>query len=69
MMSRLSARAGDIARDRQQRLIGRTADEVKQSLPGATVEVDGSRVLVSERGLMKRWLADPSLRFLGRGSR
>jgi hypothetical protein len=36
-------------------------------LGSASIEVEEARVLVRGRGIVKRWLIDPSLRFLSGG--
>lgn len=69
MMTNLVRRAEDLARARQRRQIAGLADHLKTVLRGAAIEVEEARVLVTGRGLFKRWLIDPSLRFLSGGLR
>lgn len=64
-MRGMVARGDALARRAQRRAIERIADEV-QALTGATVQAEEARVLVSGRGLIKRWLIDPQLRFLAK---
>jgi hypothetical protein len=56
-----------LARDRQQQKISEIAAELRAILGSSSVEVEEARVLVRGRGIIKRWLVDPSLRFLGGG--
>jgi hypothetical protein len=56
-----------LARDRQQQKISEIAAELRAILGSSSVEVEEARVLGRGRGIIKRWLVDPSLRFLGGG--
>ena len=67
MMNQLLERGEAIARDAQRRTAERVAQELRAELATGSVQVDGASVIVSGRGIMKRWLADASLRFLGGG--
>lgn len=67
MMSKLLRHAEDLARAEQRRKIGRIAGRLKELIRGASIEVEEARVLVRGRGMLKRWLIDPSLRFLSGG--
>jgi hypothetical protein len=69
MMEDLLTRADELAHAEQQRKLVQVAGQVKELLHGATIEVDDATVLVSGRGILKRWLLDPSLRFLSGGLR
>ena len=40
------------------------AERLKALFGEAAIEVEEARVLVRGRGLIKRWLIDPTLRFL-----
>lgn len=64
-MERLVRRGEEIARQAQQQKVGEVAQRLKELLGDASVE--GSRIAVSGRGLVRRWLADSRLRFLGSG--
>jgi len=67
MMATLVRRAGELARARQHLKARQIAEELKELIKGASIEVDEARVLVRGRGIIKRWLIDPSLRFLSGG--
>jgi hypothetical protein len=69
MMENLLRRANEIAHEKQQRKVAQVAQQLKELLRGATIEVEETRVLVSAPGILKRWLLDPSLRFLSGGFR
>lgn len=64
-MARMLRRADELARDRAKRKTSEVAERLKALLRGASVETQESRILVSGRGLFKRWLTDPRLRFPG----
>jgi hypothetical protein len=68
MISDLLARGDIRARRAQQRTIRAIADRLN-ALTQASVQVEEARVLVTGRGLIKRWLIDPELRFLSRDSK
>jgi hypothetical protein len=68
MMSDILARGDILARRAQQRTIRAIADRLN-ALTQASVQVEEARVLVTGRGLIKRWLIDPELRFLSRDSK
>lgn len=53
-----------LARDRQRQKISEIAAELRAILGSSLVEVEEAGVLVRGRGIIKRWLVDPSLRFL-----
>ncbi len=69
MMEKLLIRANELAHVEQQRKLAQVAGQLKELLQGATIEVEEARILVSGRGILKRWLIDPSLRFLSGGLR
>jgi hypothetical protein len=68
-MEALQSRGERLAHDRQQRNITDVAAQLRPMFGSAAVEVEEARVLVSGRGIIKRWLIDPSLRFLIGGPR
>lgn len=69
MMDALKSRGERLARDGQQRKVGEVATQLRGIFGSAAVEVEEARVLVRGRGIIKRWLIDPSLRFLVGGLR
>ena len=66
-MGDLTRRAEELARAEQQRKVAEIAERLKSLVRGASVQVEDAQILVSGRGLLKRWLTDPSLRFLSGG--
>ena len=69
MMSELIKRGEMLARESQRRRVRELAERLRGAFGRAAVEVEEARVLVRGRGMVKRWLIDPSLRFLGGGLR
>jgi len=69
MMSELIKRGEALARESQRRRVRELAERLRETFGSAAVEVEEARVLVRGRGMVKRWLIDPSLRFLSGGSR
>jgi hypothetical protein len=65
MMERLTRRAQAFAAAEQARQVERVAARM-QSMLGSKAQIEGARVVVSV-GLLRRWLVDPSLRFLSSG--
>jgi hypothetical protein len=63
MMGNLMRRGEALARTAQQRAIGAIADRLRAA-GGLSVEAESGRVIIGARGLAKRWLSDPALRFL-----
>lgn len=67
MMARLAKRVEELARERQRQKVRQIAEELKALIGDAAIEAQEARVLVRGRGIVKRWLIDPSLRFLSGG--
>lgn len=67
MMEKLTARADEIARKAQEQQVERAAQQLRTIFGSAAVDVQETRVLVRGRGMIKRWLIDPGLRFRGGG--
>jgi hypothetical protein len=67
MMEKLLSCGERIARDAEARQVRRIAQGLRILFGSAAVSVEEARVLVSGRGMIKRWLLDPGLRFLGGG--
>jgi hypothetical protein len=63
MMERLLKRGDEIARTAQRRGVARVAESLRALFGSGAVEAEEARVLVSGRGLMRRWLTEPGLRF------
>lgn len=64
-MRQLEKRGREIASARQLIALERLIDIMMQEYPGARIEADQSRIRISGTGLVKRWLTDSSLRFVG----
>jgi hypothetical protein len=67
MLGTLIKRGEEIAREHQRLAVRQVAEQLKVIFGSAAVEVEEARVLVRGRGMIKRWLIDPSLRFLAGG--
>jgi hypothetical protein len=67
MMERMIARAEQLAHGAQQRRLQQVATQLRAMFSSTAIEVEEARVLVRGRGIVKRWLIDPSLRFLAGG--
>jgi len=65
MMERLEARGRAIGERAAERAVERLAAEARAALPGLEIEAGDGRVTIAGRGLGRRWLADPALRWLG----
>ena len=64
MMSALLKRGEELARAAQVQRVRQVAGRLKELVRGISIETEEARVIVSGRGLLKRWLIDPQLRFL-----
>ena len=67
MMDKLIARGEQLAKEAQAQQLRRIAQQLRAMFGAAAVSVEEAQVLVSGRGIIKRWLIDPSLRFLSGG--
>ena len=67
MMEALLNRGEELARQGQQAKVQQVAEQLKSIFGAAAIEVQEAQVLVRGRGIIKRWLIDPSLRFLAGG--
>jgi len=67
MMARALKRAETLARDRQRERVRQLSERLASVFGQGAIEVEEARVLVRGRGIVKRWLIDPSLRFLAGG--
>ena len=66
-MDKLISRGEQIAQQAQARQVQRVAQQLRMLFGTAAVTVQEAQVLVAGRGVVKRWLIDPSLRFLSGG--
>ena len=57
------------ARDEARKSAEKLTQRMRQTLRGASVEAFETEVIVNGRGLVRRWLIDPELRFLARDGR
>ena len=64
MMAKLVTRGDALARAAQAKRIEQIGARLKELVRGVSIETDEARVIVSGRGLLKRWLIDPQLRFM-----
>jgi hypothetical protein len=64
MMEKLIGRGEELARGAQQARLSGIAGKLKAMLGEASVEIEESQLVITGRGIIKRWLIDPSLRFL-----
>lgn len=67
MMETLLARGEAIAQRAQAQLVERAAQKLRGMFGSGAVIADGTQVRVSGRGVLKRWLVDPAVRFLAGG--
>lgn len=65
MSAGLEARAREIAERGVARATLQLGDAARTALPGLTVEAELGRVVISGRGLWRRWLRDAVLRWPG----
>ena len=64
MMDELLKRGEAIASAQQRQKVQAVAQKLRAMFGSGAVDIESERVLVSGRGLVRRWLIDPSLRFL-----
>lgn len=67
MMDKILSRGEEIVRAAQQQQVAAVAQQLRGIFGSTAVEVEEARVLVRGKGMIKRWLIDPSLRFLTGG--
>jgi hypothetical protein len=67
MMASFIRRAEEIARIRRRAKVGAIAEKLRETLGETAVSVEEARVVVRGRGIIRRWLTDPALRFLSGG--
>jgi predicted NBD/HSP70 family sugar kinase len=64
MLAGLLSRGEELARDQLQKKVTDVAAQLRAIVGNAAVSVEDARVVISGRGIVKRWLTDPTLRFL-----
>ena len=64
MSERLMARGERAVEERRARLVAAVMHDV-EDVRGVAVEVERDGIVLSGRGLRRRWLSDPRLRFAG----
>ena len=69
MMEALMRRGEILAAAEERRQARQLAARLKTVLGQGSVEAIGADVVVSGRGVLKRWVIDPGLRFLSSGLR
>lgn len=65
MFQTLTRRAEELAARAQQAKAAEVAAQLRALVGPSAVEVEAQRVVIIGRGLIRRWLVDPALRFLG----
>lgn len=65
MIDALRKRGEAIAGARQRQKLQAVAEKLRAMFGAGAVQVEETRVFVSGRGLVRRWLLEPGLRFLG----
>jgi predicted NBD/HSP70 family sugar kinase len=69
ILSSLIARGEALAGEQLQKKMQEVATALRTVFGSAAVTVEDGRVIVGGRGLVKRWLNDPAVRFLSGGIR
>jgi hypothetical protein len=67
MMEKLLSRGEQVALQAQQKQVRRIAEQLRMVVGVAAIDADEARVLVSGKGIIRRWLMDSGLRFLAGG--
>jgi hypothetical protein len=65
MIEDFEPRAATLGAAAAERAAARLAEAARAGLPGVTVEAEPGRVVLTGRGLERRRLGDPALRWLG----
>ena len=69
MMGDLLRRGEELARAAQAEATNEIAERLTRLLKGVTITTEEMLVIASGKGVLKRWLIDPRLRFLAGGRR
>lgn len=64
-MKQLEKRAEELARTRQRIAIDRIEARLREQLNGVHIEVEQFEIRIRGAGLVKRWLTETGLRFVG----
>lgn len=64
MLANLLKRGDELARLQLQNKVLDVAAQLRAIVGSTAVSIDDSRVLISGRAIVNRWLIDPALRFL-----
>jgi hypothetical protein len=65
MMAALEVRGAAIAAEAQRRAIATLAERAEVQVPGVSVEAEADGVVLSGRGLARRLIDEPALRWIG----
>lgn len=69
MLANLQKRGEELARERAQEKLADMAAQLRGQQPEASVASNGAQIVISGRGIAKRWLTNPALRLLTWGLR
>lgn len=69
MMAKLLRRGEELARTAHRRAVDGVVERLTSLLQGVSITTEEMLVVVSGKGLFRRWLNDPELRFLSGGPR
>jgi hypothetical protein len=67
MMGALIRRVEILAAEKRREQVRRLAARMQELVGDESVETIDGRIVVSGRGILKRWLNDPALRFFSSG--
>lgn len=64
MMEKLLSRGTELASQVQQQKLHSVARQLHTIFGNAAVQFDSDQVVISGKGILKRWLTDPAVRFV-----
>lgn len=67
MLPNLLRRGEQLVNEALQKKVAEVAAQLRMTFGAAAISIEDSRVVINGRGVMKRWLTDPALRFIGWG--
>jgi hypothetical protein len=67
MLANLLRRGEQLANEVTQKKVAEVAGRLRSTFGAAAISIEDSRVVISGRGVIRRWLTDPALRFIGWG--